>query len=469
MRAVRPHLALLAALSFTPVACFNHVEVAVSVTAPDGGDPFRGPDAATQVRVLVENGAGGPQVASVSPNGAFSVSLDLETITAPARLLIEALSGGTVIGSGATPPVIWSQLGTGIVPVFVQRRDSLVPAAPGLTLGVQRTAPQIVVLRAPFVAVIGGAESPTPIDVLDLFSLGRSDNPTVLASPFTGALQAISLDGVRVLILKGCMTTLWNTATNAFDSSAANVPAPPSARCALSGSTVVPDPNGGAYLVGGTVMGTGAPSPRVDRVLPSGQWVEGVPMVAARAAPSAIVLRERELLIAGGQTDASAPAIERYALDGAVPMDRRAQRTGNADVDARVGAALVRVGGGVAYLLGGARLGSMEPAAEDAVLELACLDQNCPLIASTAPLFTVRRRDALAALAEGEQVVIASGTNASGVTEAVERIDATAPRAPVAAGTVGSLGAAGLAMARIHTGSVMIAGGGLRDVWMFRH
>lgn len=467
MRGVRPLLALLAALSSASVGCFNQVELAVSVVAPDGGDPFRGPDAATQVRVRVENGAGGPQTANVAANGAFSLSLDLASISAPARLIVEALAGGAVIGSGATPAVRWSALPTGIVPVFVQRRDTLVTAAPGLALGAQRTAPQIVPLNSPFVAVIGGADSEAPIDVLDLFNLGRSDNANVLRAPYTGALQAFSLDGLRVLILKGCQTTLWSATTNTFEGTGENVP--PTERCEVSGSTAVIDPAGGGYLVGGTNTRTGMPSARVDRVLPSGRWVAGVPLTVPRAAPSAIYLRDGELLVAGGQADASAPALERYGISGGVAMDRRALRTGNADVDARSGATLVRAGGDMAYLLGGARVGATELATEDAVLDLGCFEQPCTLLLRTAPLLQVRRQSPLAALAEGDQVVVASGTNASGVVEAVERIDATDPRAPTAGGTVGTLGAAGLAMARVHTGSVMIAGGGQRAVWMFRH
>lgn len=467
MRRVRHLLPFAAALSLAGLGCSNQVELAVAVVSPDGGDPFRAPDAATEVRARVENGLGGPVVASVAPNGAFSLSLDLSAINASARLLIEALSGGVVVGSGATPPVRWSQLPPGIVPVFVQRRDSLVPAAPGVALGVQRIAPQVVPLRSPFVAVIGGADAEAPIDVLDLFNLGRSDNENVLRAPYTGPLQAFSLDGVRVLILKGCQTTLWNTATNTFEGTGENVP--PSERCEVSGSTLVEDPNGGGYLVGGTVTRTGEASARVDRVLPTGRWVPGVPLTVPRASPTAIFLRDGELLVAGGQADAAAPSIERYAIGGSIPMERRALRTGDAEVDARSGATLVRAGGDVAYLLGGGRAGSPDLAAEDAVLDLGCLDQACPLLVRTAPLLQTRRRAPLAALAEGDQVVVASGSAGGGVVESVERIDATNPRMPVAAGAVGTLGAAGLAMARVHNGSVLIAGGGQRTVWMFRH
>jgi hypothetical protein len=88
-----------------------------------------------------------------------------------------------------------------------------------------------------------------------------------------------------------------------------------------------------------------------------GTWVQGVPMVTPRVEPAAVIVRDRELLVLGGQSDATQPALEHYSLDGSVATDRRAQRTGDADLDARTGAPLVRVGD-MAYALGGARVGA---------------------------------------------------------------------------------------------------------------
>jgi hypothetical protein len=122
----------------------------------------------------------------------------------------------------------------------------------------------------------------------------------------------------------------------------------------------------------------------------------------------------------------------------------------------------------MAYALGGARVGTTDLATTDAVLDLACLDEMCPLLLRTAPLLTTRRRDALAAVAEGDQVLVVGGTDANGAVEAADRVDGALPRTPVAGGVAGMLGAQGLALTRAHNGSVVIVGGGQRGVWFFR-
>ncbi len=466
MRAVLPPRAFAPLLALLAAGCFNKIELAVAVIAPDGGNPFHGPDAATQARATVENGLGGPVTVPVAANGGFTLGLDLTAVQRASRLRIEALRDGMVVGSGATPPVFWDRLAASVVPVYMQRRDTVVPAPAAVSLETPRTAPVVVPINSPFVAVFGGNDSEASVDVLDLFNLGRPTNMSVLRAPYTGALHAINLDGVRVLVLKGCQATVWNSASNTFEGTGENVPPPE--RCEMTRSTLVQDPLGGGYFVGGLRMGVA--SARVDRVRNDGTWVQGVPMVTPRVEPAAVIVRERELLVLGGQADATSPALERYALDGSVPMDRRAQRTGDADLDARTGAALVRVGD-MAYALGGARVGATDLATSDAVLDLACLDaaMGCPLLLRAAPLLTTRRRDAIAAVAEGDQVLVVGGTNASGAVEAADRVDGTMPRTPIAGGVAGMLGAQGLALARAHNGSVVIAGGGQRGVWFFRH
>jgi hypothetical protein len=72
-------------------------------------------------------------------------------------------------------------------------------------------------------------------------------------------------------------------------------------------------------------------------------------------------------------------------------------------------------------------------------------------------------------VAEGEQVIVAGGVNGSGAVTDVERIDATMPRAPVAVGVIGAVPGAGIAAARVHTGSVLLVGAGQRNAWLFRH
>lgn len=463
MRAVLPPRAFAPLLALLATGCFNKIELAVAVIAPDGGNPFHGPDAATQVRATVENGLAGPVTVPVAANGGFTLGLDLSSVQRPSRLRLEALRDGRVVGSGATPPVFWDRLAASVVPVYMQRSDTVVPAPPAVSLETPRTGPAVVVLNSPFVAVFGGNDTEAPVDVLDLFNLGRPANMSVLRAPYTGSLHAVNLDGVRVLVLKGCQATVWNSASNTFEGTGENVPPPE--RCDMTRSTVVPDPLGGAYLVGGLRMGVA--SARVDRVRNDGTWVQGVPLVTPRVEPAAVILRERELLVLGGQSDATQPSLERYSLDGSVAMDRRAQRTGDADLDARTGASLVRVGD-MAYALGGARVGTTDLATTDAVLDLACLDEMCPLLLRTAPLLTTRRRDALAAVAEGDQVLVVGGTDANGAVEAADRVDGALPRTPVAGGVAGMLGAQGLALTRAHNGSVVIVGGGQRGVWFFR-
>ncbi len=304
MRAVLPPRAFAPLLALLAAGCFNKIELAVAVIAPDGGNPFHGPDAATQVRATVENGLAGPVTVPVAANGGFTLGLDLTAVQRASRLRIEALRDGMVVGSGATPPVFWDRLAASVVPVYMQRSDTVVPAPPAVSLETPRTAPPWwCPSTRPFVAVFGGNDSEASVDVLDLFNLGRPTNMSVLRAPYTGALHAINLDGVRVLVLKGCQATVWNSASNTFEGTGENVPPPE--RCEMTRSTLVQDPLGGAYLVGGLRMGVA--SARVDRVRNDGTWVQGVPMVTPRVEPAAVIVRERELLVLGGQSDATRP------------------------------------------------------------------------------------------------------------------------------------------------------------------
>jgi hypothetical protein len=86
------------------------------------------------------------------------------------------------------------------------------------------------------------------------------------------------------------------------------------------------------------------------------------------------------------------------------------------------------------------------------------------------PWLTQRRRDATAARAEGDRVVVASGTGADGmVAGSVEAIDVSAARNPQAGVVVGALPYDGLSMLPLATGSVWIVGVGRAESWLYRH
>ena len=67
-------------------ACQGQNPVLLGVIAPDGGDPFYGSDAATQVRVLVEDDATPPQLINVGANGEFQLPIQPANLTVRARV-----------------------------------------------------------------------------------------------------------------------------------------------------------------------------------------------------------------------------------------------------------------------------------------------------------------------------------------------------------------------------------------------
>ncbi|MEZ4407737.1 MAG: hypothetical protein R3A52_14885 [Polyangiales bacterium] len=452
--------ALSAALSLS-AACAREVNLAVLVVTPDGGDPFAPPDGATQARVTIDDPSIAPQTVAVDARGGFTLALDLGATNANARMVIEALDGATILGSGATPPLRWSQLGAVILPVFVQRRDSVVEAPWGL--GTARTSPFLFLLDSPFVAAFGGARVTAPIDVYDNLTLNAVTGSTTLDDLFNRDASALRLADGRVMLVRGCAAITWSPSANAVGLPMNAMP--PTARCDLVASTAVQDPAGGGWILGG--RGPMGPSDRVDRVLPDGSWEAAPAMVSARVSPSALRLGPDELLVAGGQSG-DATFLERWGPS--LPMESRALTTGVTAVDRRDGATLFALGGGVVAVLGGVVRDDGSLSAADALIDTGCLNGSCPVVIGTPTLLTQRRRSPAAALANGDTLLVASGTtDGTAPADALELLDLRDPRSPTSLGTVGRLPFAGLSLLTLHSGSVWIAGGGERTTWIFRH
>lgn len=452
-----PTALLLLALA---LGCNKQTSIAVVVFGPDGGDPFLPPDGATEARLTVDDQATPPRSVPVAANGAFSLDVDVGNPAVASRITVEALSNGTVVGGGSTPPVQWGAIGPAIVPVFVQRSNSLV-LAPWGDAQVARTRPYLLELQNNFVASMGGATDTSVIDVYDIFGLRSVTGAINLDGMFNRDGSALRLADGTVLVLRGCMSIVWNPSTNAVTRPDAQ---PPMGRCDLLGSTVVQEPGGGGLILGGRgPMGAVA---RVDQVLPTGNFNAVPDMTVARERPSAARLGPFQVLIAGGQTGAEEASLEQYSAEMTGP--RRAISTHNRAVDTMSRTTLVAVGDEIVLALGGTVAGSTDLTPFDAVLDTRCLGGACDVLVSPpAPLLSERRRDAEAARA-GTRVVVASGTTVGGPARTLEVIDVRVPRAPVALGSVAELGLDGLSLMALSTGSVLIVGGGQTHVWLYR-
>ncbi len=459
-RTIAP-LAWLTAFASLPLAgCGSDTKIAVVIVTPDGGDPFYPPDAATQARVTIQDGTTPPIVGNVAADGAFEINLTLPHPGTTARLLAEALADGMVVASGATPPLVWSNLGAVILPVFVQRSESLVLSPWSLSTG--RVSPVLFAVPGGdhFVGAIGGVAG-QPVDVFDVLALADVTGGAMLDPTYNHDITVLPLATGDVLVVSGCTALTWTPGTNAF---AMPTSMPPSARCMGQGGPAVAEPTGGGLLLGGHDS-TGAVR-RVDIVAADGTFSAGLPLAYGRDHPAAIRTGTYQVLLAGGQSGTD-PFLEQWSR--ATPGISRAVMTNVPRVDGRTGAALVDAGGGIALALGGTVLGSTDLTPDDVVIDLSCLSGGCAAVAGTPVLLSQRRTGAVAALAEGARVVVADGSTPAGVADQVEVMDVTVPRMPVRLGTVGSLPYAGLSMLPLETGSLMIAGGNRREVWFYRH
>jgi hypothetical protein len=435
--------------------------MALRIFTPDGGDPWVGDAAATQARLRVEDQETPAQTVAVGPTGSFALQVELVRPDVRSRIVVEALREGAVVGSGGTPVAQWSSFGPTQLPVWVQRRDSVVVAPWGD--GARRTRPFLFELVSPYVGALGGALAPASVDIFDALVIRPVPGAAMIGDAFNRDASALRLGDGSVLLVRGCVSAVWSPSANAVSTPTAH-PAPPE-RCDVIASATLQEPAGGGFVLGGHTA-TGAVA-RVDHVMPDGTWVSADPLTTPRDHPSVLRLGENDALVAGGQ-GATADYLERWS-----PMLTAAQRTlhtGDDRVDRRDGAALVTAGDGVALALGGAIAGATGLAAEDVVLDTRCAAGGCAVLLGVQPLLAVRRRDATAALAEGDRVLVASGLGADGMVAAtVEALDVTTARSPRAGVAVGSLPYEGLSMLPLATGSVWIVGGGRAESWLYRH
>ncbi|MBK6529357.1 MAG: hypothetical protein IPF99_07115 [Deltaproteobacteria bacterium] len=448
-------------LALGAAACQSEQSMALRVFTPDGGDPWVGDDAATQARLRVEDRETPVQTVSVGRGGSFSLQVELVRPDLRSRIVVEALRNGEVVGSGGTPLAQWASFGPTLMPIWVQWRDSVVPAPWGE--GARRVRPFLFELQSPYVAAVGGALAAAAVDVFDALVIRRVEGASAIEDTFNRDASALRLADGSVLLVRGCVAAVWNPANNTVTTPTGR--SAPQERCDIIGSATLQEPGGGGLVLGGR-NATSAVA-RVDRVMPDGTWVTAEALTTPRDQPSVLRLGELDALVAGGQ-GATADYLERYG-----PMLMAAQRTvhtGDERVDRRSRAALVMAGDGVALALGGVVAGSDALATEDALLDTRCATGGCRVLLGVRPLLSQRRRDATAALAEGDRVLVASGTGSDGrVADAVEILDVSAPRNPQAGVAVASLPYEGLSMLPLTTGSVWIVGGGRSESWLYRH
>ena len=287
------------------------------------------------------------------------------------------------------------------------------------------------------------------------------DGAANIADTFNRDASALRLADGSVLLVRGCVSVLWNPADNTVTMPTSH-PAPQE-RCDVIGSSMVQEPGGGGLVLGGRNATTAVA--RVDRVMADGTWMTADALTTPRDHPAALRLGENDALVAGGQ-GATADFLERWAPT--LTTAQRTLHTGDEQIDRRTGAALVAAGDGVALALGGEVPEGL--AAGDVMLDTRCAMGGCAVRLGVRPLLGQRRRNATAALAEGDRVVVASGTGIDGrVAGAVEVIDVSAARDPQAGVTVGALPYEGLSMLPLSTGSVWIVGGSRTESWLYRH
>ena len=189
-------------------ACQGSQSMSLRVFTPDGGDPWVGDDAATQARLRIEDHQTPDQTVTVASDGSFSLQVVLANPDATVRVVVEALRGGQVVGWGGTPLAQWGSFGPVLLPVYVQRRDTLAgaPWSPGAA----RTSPMLFELAAPYVTALGGAVQAAAPDVFDDLAMRRVDGAAVLDDTFNRDASAIKLTDGTILLVRGCAALIWS-------------------------------------------------------------------------------------------------------------------------------------------------------------------------------------------------------------------------------------------------------------------
>lgn len=476
---------VVAAAITIAAGCSREQPVIVRVIAPDGGDPFTVADGATHARVVLEDDASAARTVSVGPDGVFSLEIRPSRSEVIARLRIEALRDGTVIATGATPPMQWQALAGHTVTVLMQWRDSLVPA-PGGAFRSGRSDVRLVSLGTWGVAAVTlppGETMPRRPDGYDLVTHTVEELRQPVPPEFDGDTALIPVrNGTRWLLQRGARAVLYsNDASRPVDDVSSMVPGE---RAALVAATGVEDTvRGGGWLLGGRDA-AGVLSRRVDRVNDDGTFVSVLGSLAvARARPDVVELRagnETTLplwLVMGGQRSGD-PWMEVYSPTDVGGTVLRTPEI--ASLERRTDAAavcLVRDAQGCSrvLVLGGREDGMV--AAEDVVIDGVCArvgGAGCTLVTARGSWLVRRRWGAKAALAEGARVLVAGGYDSVGPVREVETVDVSNPSVPQPGRVVHTLTYDDPALMALSNGSVLLAGGrdasGARgDLWFYRY
>ncbi len=480
-RLLRATLALLSGLALA--ACGRENGIIVAVIAPDGGDPFVGPDAATQARVTLQNDAGTTVLADVGAGGAFQIDIRPQD-NEVSRLRVEALRGTEVIAIGMTPPALWSALQGHIIPVLMQYRDSLTPGPVAWVNG--HADFELIEIEAGFVGVftnVSGANNSFRPEVYDLLDHGRAgDVRQEIQGEFDGdstvAIVGSSRGGSFPYLLRGSRFSSYSGRADAETPAPADTIHSDRADAGIVRSTAIRDVvTGGGWIMGG--RDANGPVARVDHY-DNGFVLDRVSdLIVPRVRPQVIQLFPRGSsqpvwLVAGGNPAGTA-FLETYSPDA------RNNRTLDLGEHDRRDASVVCIAsdeqGCLRLLVVGGRVGSAL-ATDSLVLDGAAIrTAAATFVTATGPALVHPRAGASAAYAEGGAVVIAGGDDDAGAVTSVEMINVTGVTtalAPPGGSEVGTT-CARPAMLAVSNGSVMIAGGTHPDgtactgIAFFRH
>jgi hypothetical protein len=485
-------LPLIAVVGTLASACGGDAPIDITVIAPDGGDPFLGPDAANNAIVYLDDNGMSPRTTlPVDAMGHFAVDIQPHVATEESRLIIEAWRGSELVGSGATPPIVWSGVAGHSAAVLMHRRDTLIPAPDAFATG--RAEFQLVPYNAGFVAAITvprGSTDARVVDYYDLFTHVRGSMAQQVPAGFDDDTAIVTISS-QWLLVRGSDVVRYS-GSSMLPVSTDGIATVPDGQ--PLGSTAVGDPtslDGAAWLVGGHDT-AGNPVAFVDRVEENDtntvvwtQYPSAQQLATPRAHPDVIVLREPTTttaplwLVVGGQAHASDPMMELCQPGGSVPTlgipTTVTPRTGATGVCIAVDA----VGCSAALVLGG-RDASGAAVADDVLVDGVCARANdtSHCVTSVASLFAHRRSGARAAWAEGGRVLVVGGHDGTSTNDAVydaESIDVSNPMAPAPGRLVATLPNADPAVITAANLSVMVAGGRRPDgspgneVWFYRY